>query len=170
MSRWTSTLIGHVNPYHVGGDYGITAGCWGTEIARPGQPGGRGPDPAPACDRGGSGPERSAGACAATSNWQHPSTRRMIAAILRLALDYEQFWLRFSDGRESRQGYPEPWRGPPDATRSSSTCLLKRRTGRLKNRWRPSCRISRAGCSRTALISSCSMWSFSPTGSRSRRR
>ena len=27
-------LIGHVNPYHVGGDFGITAGMLGTEVAR----------------------------------------------------------------------------------------------------------------------------------------
>ncbi|MFA6672281.1 MAG: OB-fold nucleic acid binding domain-containing protein, partial [Methanoculleus sp.] len=27
-------LIGHVNPYHVGGDYGVTAGMLGTEVAR----------------------------------------------------------------------------------------------------------------------------------------
>ncbi|HIH03875.1 MAG TPA: hypothetical protein HA263_08530, partial [Methanoregulaceae archaeon] len=27
-------LVAHVNPYHVGGDYGITAGMLGTEIAR----------------------------------------------------------------------------------------------------------------------------------------
>src|SRR5690606_2435135 len=27
-------LVGHVNPYHVGGEYGITAGMLGTEVAR----------------------------------------------------------------------------------------------------------------------------------------
>src|SRR5208337_1175777 len=27
-------LVGHVNPYHVGGDFGVTAGMLGTEVAR----------------------------------------------------------------------------------------------------------------------------------------
>ena len=27
-------LVAHVNPYHVGGDFGITAGMLGTEVAR----------------------------------------------------------------------------------------------------------------------------------------
>ena len=56
-------LVGHVNPYHVGGDFGVTAGMLGTEVARLDQPPGRTRHQAPAgscrCRR----PERSARAC-----------------------------------------------------------------------------------------------------------
>jgi len=92
-------LAGHVNPYHVGGDFGITAGMLGTEVARMINP-------------------------AVTDNIRHlpaiagfgdrseaPERGRYYDLIrdayteqdlkdIALSLDYQQFWLRFSDGRE----------------------------------------------------------------------
>ena len=92
-------LAGHVNPYHVGGDFGITAGMLGTEVARMINP-------------------------AVTENIRHlpaiagfgdrseaPERGRYYDLIrdvyteqdlkdIALSLDYQQFWLRFSDGRE----------------------------------------------------------------------
>jgi len=92
-------LIAHVNPYHVGGDFGITAGMLGTEVARLINPK---VDPlirhlpavAGVGDRS-EAPER-ARYLALVRDQYSEETCKDIA----LALDYEQFWLRFNDGRE----------------------------------------------------------------------
>ena len=92
-------LIGHVNPYHVGGDYGITAGMLGTEIARLINPAVEDqirhlPAIAGAGDRS-EAPERARYLALAAPEYSADDCRD-----IALALDYEQFWLRFSDGRE----------------------------------------------------------------------
>jgi RecJ-like exonuclease len=92
-------LLAHVNPYHVGGDFGITAGMLGTEIARLINPK---VDPAirhiPAVagvgDRS-EAPERSKYLELVKDQYPEASCKD-----IALSLDYEQFWLRFNDGRE----------------------------------------------------------------------
>jgi len=92
-------LQAHVNPYHVGGDFGITAGMLGTEVARLINPKIEPlirhlPAVAGVGDRS-EAPERAL--FLALVKDQYPEeTCKDIA----LALDYEQFWLRFNDGRE----------------------------------------------------------------------
>jgi len=92
-------LAGHVNPYHVGGDFGITAGMLGTEVARLINPSVEEnirhlPSIAGAGDRS-EAPER---------GFYHDLVRDRYSdqdcKDIALALDYEQFWLRFNDGRE----------------------------------------------------------------------
>jgi RecJ-like exonuclease len=92
-------LAGHANPYHVGGDFGITAGMLGTEVARLINP--------------------AAGdlimhlpAVAAVGDRSEAEERKRYLALVKdryseehckdiaLSLDYLQFWLRFNDGRE----------------------------------------------------------------------
>ena len=92
-------LIGHVNPYHVGGDYGITAGMLGTEVARMVNPAVENqirhlPAIAGLGDRS-EAPERARYLAIAAPEYSEDDCRD-----IALALDYEQFWLRFSDGRE----------------------------------------------------------------------
>jgi RecJ-like exonuclease len=92
-------LEAHVNPYHVGGDYGITAGMLGTEIARL------------IC----SGVDRQVRHIAAVAGVadrsEAPERRRYLELSvdrfseeeckrIALALDYIQFYLRFNDGKE----------------------------------------------------------------------
>jgi RecJ-like exonuclease len=92
-------LLAHVNPYHVGGDFGITAGMLGTEIARLINPK---VDPAirhiPAVagvgDRS-EAPERAKYLELVKDRYPEAACKD-----IALALDYEQFWLRFNDGRE----------------------------------------------------------------------
>jgi len=92
-------LVAHVNPYHVGGDFGITAGMLGTEVARLINPA--------------VGPLiRHLPAIAGVGDRSEAPERGHFLALVRdefseddckdiaLALDYEQFWLRFNDGRE----------------------------------------------------------------------
>jgi RecJ-like exonuclease len=92
-------LKAHVNPYHVGGDFGITAGMLGTEVARL-----INPKVEPLI--------RHLPAVAAVGDRSEAPERARFLALVRdqyteeackdiaLALDYEQFWLRFNDGRE----------------------------------------------------------------------
>ncbi|MEI7649403.1 MAG: OB-fold nucleic acid binding domain-containing protein [Methanomicrobiales archaeon] len=92
-------LLAHVNPYHVGGDFGITAGMLGTEVARL-----INPKVEPLL--------RHLPAVAAVGDRSEAPERALYLALVRdnfpeqhckdiaLALDYEQFWLRFNDGRE----------------------------------------------------------------------
>jgi len=92
-------LIGHVNPYHVGGDYGVTAGMLGTEVARMVNPAVEDqirhlPAIAGVGDRS-EAPERARYLAVAAPEYSEDDCRD-----IALALDYEQFWLRFSDGRE----------------------------------------------------------------------
>jgi len=92
-------LIGHVNPYHVGGDYGVTAGMLGTEVARMVNPAVESqirhlPAIAGVGDRS-EAPERARYLAVAAPEYSEDDCRN-----IALALDYEQFWLRFSDGRE----------------------------------------------------------------------
>ncbi|HXX56101.1 MAG TPA: OB-fold nucleic acid binding domain-containing protein [Methanoregula sp.] len=92
-------LRAHVNPYHVGGDFGITAGMLGTEIARLINPKidqliRHLPAIAGVGDRS-EAPER--GLFLALVRDQYPEEA---CKNIALALDYEQFWLRFNDGRE----------------------------------------------------------------------
>ena len=92
-------LKAHVNPYHVGGDFGITAGMLGTEIARLINPKvdqliRHLPGIAGVGDRS-EAPER--GLFLALVRDQYPEEA---CKNIALALDYEQFWLRFNDGRE----------------------------------------------------------------------
>ncbi|MFZ1127028.1 DHH family phosphoesterase [Methanoregula sp.] len=92
-------LVGHVNPYHVGGDFGVTAGMLGTEVARL-----INPRVEPVI--------RHLPAVAGVGDRSEAPERALYLALVRdqypeqackdiaLALDYEQFWLRFNDGRE----------------------------------------------------------------------
>jgi len=92
-------LLAHVNPYHVGGDFGITAGMLGTEVARL-----INPKVEPVI--------RHLPAVAGVGDRSEAPERALFLALVRdqypeqackdiaLALDYEQFWLRFNDGRE----------------------------------------------------------------------
>jgi RecJ-like exonuclease len=92
-------LKAHVNPYHVGGDFGITAGMLGTEVARMINPTIESiirhlPAVAGVGDRS-EAPERAL--FLALVRDQYPEAA---CKDIALALDYEQFWLRFNDGRE----------------------------------------------------------------------
>ncbi|HPM62439.1 MAG TPA: DHH family phosphoesterase, partial [Methanoregulaceae archaeon] len=92
-------LVGHVNPYHVGGDYGITAGMLGTEVARLINPSVEQhirhlPAIAGAGDRS-EAPERKRYYELIQGGYTEQDCKD-----IALALDYEQFWLRFNDGRE----------------------------------------------------------------------
>ncbi len=92
-------LEAHVNPYHVGGDYGITAGMLGTEIARLINPAVEDairhlPAVAGVGDRS-EAPERQRYLDLVADRYTEDECKAMA-----LALDYEQFWLRFNDGRE----------------------------------------------------------------------
>lgn len=92
-------LVAHVNPYHVGGDYGITSGMLGTEIARLIYP--------DVTDR-----IRHLPAVSAVGDRSEAKERALYLELVKdtfteeecrdmaLALDYQQFWLRFNDGRE----------------------------------------------------------------------
>ncbi|MDD1689797.1 MAG: S1 RNA-binding domain-containing protein [Methanoregula sp.] len=92
-------LKAHVNPYHVGGDFGITAGMLGTEVARL-----INPRVEPVI--------RHLPAVAGVGDRSEAPERALFLELVRdqypeeackdiaLALDYEQFWLRFNDGRE----------------------------------------------------------------------
>ncbi len=92
-------LRAHVNPYHVGGDFGITAGMLGTEVARL-----INPRVEPLI--------RHLPAVAGVGDRSEAPERALFLSLVRdqypenackdiaLALDYEQFWLRFNDGRE----------------------------------------------------------------------
>jgi len=92
-------LVGHVNPYHVGGDFGITAGMLGTEIARLVNPSIEPlimhlPAVAGVGDRS-EAPERARYLALVQDAYTEEDCRN-----IALALDYQQFWLRFNDGRE----------------------------------------------------------------------
>jgi RecJ-like exonuclease len=92
-------LIAHVNPYHVGGDFGITAGMLGTEVARLINPKVEPlirhlPAIAGVGDRS-EAPERSLFLDLVRDQYPEEACKD-----IALALDYEQFWLRFNDGRE----------------------------------------------------------------------
>ncbi len=92
-------LIGHVNPYHVGGDFGITAGMLGTEVARLINPAVEPnirhiPAIAGVGDRS-EAPERALFLDLVKDSYTEDECKN-----IALALDYEQFWLRFNDGRE----------------------------------------------------------------------
>jgi RecJ-like exonuclease len=92
-------LLAHVNPYHVGGDFGITAGMLGTEVARMINPKVESlishlPAVAAVGDRS-EAPERALYLALVRDNFPESACKD-----IALALDYEQFWLRFNDGRE----------------------------------------------------------------------
>ncbi|MFA4849057.1 MAG: OB-fold nucleic acid binding domain-containing protein [Methanoregula sp.] len=92
-------LQAHVNPYHVGGDFGITAGMLGTEVARLINPKVESlirhlPAVAAVGDRS-EAPERALYLALVRDNFPEQHCKD-----IALALDYEQFWLRFNDGRE----------------------------------------------------------------------
>lgn len=89
----------HVNPYHVGGDFGITAGMLGTEVARLINPAVEPvirhlPAVAGVGDRS-EAPERALFLSLVSDQYSENDCKD-----IALALDYEQFWLRFNDGRE----------------------------------------------------------------------
>ncbi len=92
-------LLAHVNPYHVGGDFGVTAGMLGTEIARLIFPEVEDkilhfPAVAGVADRS-EAPELQDYLKLIEGRYTVDECRDMA-----LALDYEQYWLRFNDGRE----------------------------------------------------------------------
>jgi len=92
-------LLAHVNPYHVGGDFGITAGMLGTEVARLINPKVEPvirhlPAIAGVGDRS-EAPERALFLSLVSDTYPEQACKD-----IALALDYEQFWLRFNDGRE----------------------------------------------------------------------
>jgi RecJ-like exonuclease len=92
-------LEAHVNPYHAGGDFGITAGMLGTELARMIHPAVEPrirhiPAVAAVGDRS-EAPERGRYLSLVSDGYSEEDCKH-----IALALDYEQFWLRFNDGRE----------------------------------------------------------------------
>ena len=92
-------LTAHVNPYHVGGDFGVTAGMLGAELARmiypPVEESIRHfPAVAAVGDRS-EAPERAKYLQLVEDTYSEDDCKD-----IALALDYEQFWLRFNDGRE----------------------------------------------------------------------
>jgi RecJ-like exonuclease len=92
-------LLAHVNPYHVGGDFGITAGMLGTEVARLINPKVEPlirhlPAVAGVGDRS-EAPERALFLDLVKDQYPEEACKD-----IALALDYKQFWLRFNDGRE----------------------------------------------------------------------
>ena len=91
-------LKGHVNPYHAGGDFGITAGMLGVELARM-----INPDVTDEI-------KHMAGVAAVGDRSEAPERAKYLALVkdkytedelkkIALALDFEQFWLRYNDGR-----------------------------------------------------------------------
>jgi len=161
-------LIGHVNPYHVGGDYGITAGMLGTEIARLINPAVEDqirhlPAIAGAGDRS-EAPERARYLALAAPEYSADDCRD-----IALALDYEQFWLRFSDGREIIKDILNLG-GNPERHEKFVDLLVEEANKAIEEQMGAIIPMSRDGCCRTVPISSCSMWRSSLTGSRSRRR
>jgi RecJ-like exonuclease len=91
-------LLAHVNPAHVGGDFGITTGMLGTEIARM-----INPDVTEEI-------KHLPGVSAVGDRSEAPEATKYIELVapqyslsdlkdMALALDYEAFWLRFSEGR-----------------------------------------------------------------------
>ncbi|MDD2248746.1 MAG: OB-fold nucleic acid binding domain-containing protein [Methanocorpusculum sp.] len=92
-------LLCHVNPYHVGGDFGVTAGMLGTEIARLINPAVESrimhfPAVAGVADRS-EAPELDSYLALIEGKYTRDECKDMA-----LSLDYEQYWLRFNDGRE----------------------------------------------------------------------
>jgi RecJ-like exonuclease len=92
-------LLAHVNPYHVGGDFGITSGMLGTEIARLVNPSIENqirhfPAVSAVGDRS-EAEERNLYLSLVSESYSEDTCKN-----IALALDYEQFWLRFNDGRE----------------------------------------------------------------------
>ncbi|WP_342676044.1 DHH family phosphoesterase [Methanofollis sp. UBA420] len=92
-------VIAHVNPYHVGGDFGVTAGMLGTEVARLINPKVSDlirhlPAVAGVGDRS-EAQERQRYLDLVADEYSEDACKD-----IALALDYEQFWLRFNDGRE----------------------------------------------------------------------
>ncbi|HUK37663.1 MAG TPA: OB-fold nucleic acid binding domain-containing protein [Methanomicrobiales archaeon] len=92
-------LEGHVNPYHVGGDFGVTSGMLGVEIARlvhaPVEPLVRHIAAVSAVGDRSEAPERARYLAVAGAEYPEEHCKE-----IALALDYLQFWLRFNDGRE----------------------------------------------------------------------
>ncbi|MCG7848959.1 MAG: DHH family phosphoesterase, partial [ANME-2 cluster archaeon] len=91
-------LLAHVNPAHAGGDFGITTGMLGTEIARM-----INPDVTEEI-------KHLPGVSAVGDRSEAPEATKYIELVapqyslsdlkdMALALDYEAFWLRFSEGR-----------------------------------------------------------------------
>ncbi len=92
-------LLAHVNPYKVDGDYGVTAGMLGTEIARLIYPGVESSIRHIAAIAGvgdrSEAPERNAFLKLVADDYTEEECQK-----IALALDYLQFYLRFNDGRE----------------------------------------------------------------------
>ncbi len=91
-------LIAHVNPAHVGGDFGLTTGILATEIARMINPSVESKiEHFPAVSAVGDRSE----APEATEYIKMISDRYSLDDLrkIALALDYEAFWLRFNEGR-----------------------------------------------------------------------
>lgn len=91
-------LLAHVNPAHAGGDFGITTGMLGTEIARMIHPDVSDeirhlPAVSAVGDRS-EAPEAAKYIELVASRYNLQDLKDMA-----LALDYESFWLRFSEGR-----------------------------------------------------------------------
>ena len=91
-------LIGHVNPAHVGGDFGVTSGMLCTEIARMINP------------KVSDTIKHLPAVSAVGDRSEAPEAARYISLVsdhytleelkeMALALDYEQFWLKFSSGK-----------------------------------------------------------------------
>ncbi|MCP1714596.1 RecJ-like exonuclease [Methanocalculus alkaliphilus] len=92
-------LKAHVNPYHANGDFGLTAGMIGTELARMINPDIEDrirhlPAIAGVGDRSES-TELPQYLALVEENYSVEDCKK-----IALALDYQQFWLRFNDGRE----------------------------------------------------------------------
>ena len=91
-------LIGHVNPAHVGGDFGVTAGMLCAEVARMINPDITDtikhlPAVSAVGDRS-EAPEAGRYVSLVSDRYTHAELKEMA-----LALDYEQFWLKFSSGK-----------------------------------------------------------------------
>jgi RecJ-like exonuclease len=89
---------GHVNPYHAGGDFGITAGMLGAELARMINPAVENEVKLLAAVAGvgdrSEAPERALYISLVQDKFPEEHLKK-----IALALDYEQFWLKYNDGK-----------------------------------------------------------------------
>ncbi|HJJ42285.1 MAG TPA: OB-fold nucleic acid binding domain-containing protein [Methanocorpusculum sp.] len=92
-------LRAHVNPYHVGGDFGVTAGMLGTEIARLINPA-VGEKIMHLPSVAGVGDRSEAEELKSYLELIKDKYCEEDCKDMALALDYEQYWLRFNDGKE----------------------------------------------------------------------
>ena len=161
-------LEAHVNPYHVGGDFGITAGMLGIEIARLINPDVTDaikhlPAVAAVGDRS-EAPERQRYLALVNDRYTEDQCKEMA-----LALDYEQFWLRFNDGREIVKDILNLG-ADHERHEQFVNLLVDGANTMIADQMEASMPHVRSARSPTAPVSSSSTWRTTPTSSPSRRR